>query len=222
MHALIVLSHPEPQSFNAAMARQAALALTRAGHTVDLADLHAEGFDPVSDRRNFTTTADPIYLKLQAEEMQATGAAGFAPDLERQIARLEAADLLILQFPLWWFGLPAMLKGWVDRSFAMGRIYGDGRMYDTGRFRGRRALLSLTTGGAPAGYTPDGLHGDIDGVLRPIRRGILEFVGFDLLASEVVWQPARLTEAGRAAALDRWAARLARIGTETPEGAGRY
>ena len=111
MHALIVLSHPEPQSFNAAMARRAAEALTAAGHTVDLADLHAEGFDPVSDRRNFITTADPIYLKLQAEEMQATGAGGFTPDLERQIARLEAADLLILQFPLWWFVLWRSRRG---------------------------------------------------------------------------------------------------------------
>ena len=58
-------------------------------------------------------------------------------------------------------------------------------------------------------------------MLRPIRRGILEFVGFDVLASEIVWQPARLTEAERMAA-DGWAARLAAIGTERPEGAGRY
>ena len=84
-------------------------------------DLYRMRFNPVSDRRNFTTVKDADCLKLQVEEAWASESGGFAPDIEAELRKLEACDLLILQFPLWWFGLPAIMKGWVDRVLAMGR-----------------------------------------------------------------------------------------------------
>jgi putative NADPH-quinone reductase len=116
-------------------------------------------FDPVSSRKNFTTVKDPSYFKQQVEEMYATEVNGFAEDIESEIRKLESCDLMIWQFPLWWFGLPAALKGWVDRVFALGRTYGGGRYYETGIFRGKRALLSLTTGGQEDAYRKGGLNG---------------------------------------------------------------
>ena len=68
MRVLIVHAHHEPSSFNGAMTREAAAALAAAGHEVVVSDLYAMGFDPVSDRRNFTSVADPAALKQQAEE----------------------------------------------------------------------------------------------------------------------------------------------------------
>jgi putative NADPH-quinone reductase len=109
-------------------------------------------FDPVSDRRNFTTVKNPDYFKQQIEEMHATEVGGFAPDVEAELRKMEACDLMIWQFPLWWFGLPGILKGWADRVFAMGRTYGGERFYENGVFKGKRALLSLTTGGPEAVY----------------------------------------------------------------------
>jgi putative NADPH-quinone reductase len=117
-------------------------------------------FDPVSSRKNFTTVKDPSYFKQQVEEMYATEVNGFAEDIESEIRKLESCDLMIWQFPLWWFGLPAALKGWVDRVFALGRTYGGGRYYETGIFRGKRALLSLTTGGQEDAYRKGGLNAD--------------------------------------------------------------
>ena len=222
MQVLIVYAHPEPESFNGAMFHTAVAALTEAGHTVATSDLYAMDFDPVSDRHNFTEPHNPDYLKLQLEEMHATEARTFAPALEAEIAKLEAADLLIFQFPLWWFGLPAILKGWVDRVFAMGRAYGGGHIYDTGVFRGKRALVSTTTGGPAAAYLPDGFNGDIMGILRPIHRGILEFVGFDVLAPEVHYGPVRVEPEVRQEWLDAWATRLRNIDDERPIEVGRY
>ena len=147
MKAFIVLAHPEPKSFNAAMFRTAVDVLVRAGHEVKTSDLCAMQFDPVSGRHNFTTIKDPNYLKLQMEEMYASEAKGFAGDIENEIRKIEWCELMIWQFPLWWFGLPGILKGWVDRVFAMGRTYGGRKMYGAGVFGGKRALLSLTTGG---------------------------------------------------------------------------
>jgi NAD(P)H dehydrogenase (quinone) len=222
MKVLIVFAHPEPKSFNGALFDTAVKTLTEDGHQVATSDLYRMAFNPVSDRHNFTTVKEPDFLKLQTEEMHASEVGGFAPDLEAELRKLEAADLMIWQFPLWWFGLPAILKGWVDRVFAMGRVYGHGHIYETGMFQGKRALLSLTTGGPRDAYRPDGLHGDVDAVLRPIERGILQFTGFSVLPHQIHWQPVRVEPAERHQWLDAWRDRLRGIEHEAPLEVGRY
>jgi NAD(P)H dehydrogenase (quinone) len=222
MNVLIVFAHPEPKSFNGALFDTAIGTLRAAGHTVQTSDLYRMGFNPLSDRDNFTTVHDPDYLKLQLEEMHATDNDGFAPEVEAELRKLEACDLLILQFPLWWFGLPAMLKGWVDRVMAMGRTYGNGAIYQNGKFRGKRALLSLTTGGPEAAYAKGGFNGDIDGILRPVQRGVLEFLGFDVLAPQVTYGPVRATPEQRQAWLADYTERLRAIHAEAPIVVGEY
>jgi len=222
VNALLVYWHPEPKSFNHAMFGIARETLAGAGWQVQASDLHAMRFDPVSGRRNFTSTRDRDYLKLQLEEVHAAQTDGFAPEIETELRKLEWCDLMIWQFPLWWFALPAALKGWVDRVFAMGRAYGDGRKYENGVFRGKRALLSLTTGGLEQAYRNDGANGDIFAILRPIHRGMLQFVGFDVLAPQIVFGPVRLSEAQRAQALACYAERLRGIASEPPIAVGPY
>jgi NAD(P)H dehydrogenase (quinone) len=150
---LIVHAHHEPSSFNAAMTREAVAALEEAGHEVIVSDLYAMGFNPVSDRRNFVTTVDQLRLHQQAEEAYASAHSGFAPDLQAEMDKLAWCDALIFQFPTWWLGLPAILKGWVDRVFAVGRAYGGGRWFDRGFFAGKLAMCSVTVGGRPELYS---------------------------------------------------------------------
>jgi NAD(P)H dehydrogenase (quinone) len=131
--------------------------------------------------------------------------------------------LMIWQFPLWWFSLPGILKGWVDKVFAFNRVYGHGRFYEQGLYRGKRALLSLTTGGSgEATYQPGGFNGDINGILRPIQRGMLQFVGYDVLKPQIVWSPTHITGEERQAALVAWRERLTRIAQEEPIVVGQY
>jgi len=104
----------------------------------------------------------------------------------------------------------------------MGRTYGGGRVYDKGAFRGKRALLSVTTGGPEASFRQDGFNGDIDAILRPIHRGILQFVGFDVLRPQLCYSPARQTAETRAAWLRAFADRLTGIDREAPIDVGRY
>jgi len=177
--------------------------------------LYAMAFNPVSDRRNFTTVKDPAYFKQQAEELHATEVNGFAPEIATEMAKLEWCDALVLQFPLWWFSLPAVLKGWVDRVFAMGRIYGAGKWYDQGVFKGKRAMVSLTTGGPEPMYSTTGLNGDIDVILYPINHGILRFVGFDVLPPFIAWSVARASADRRQQYLERYRQRLLAL-WETP------
>ena len=216
MNTLIVHAHPESQSFNAAMTRTAEAFLQEEGHTVQISDLYAMAFNPVSDRRNFQSVFDPTYFKQQAEELHATEVGGFATDIRTEIEKLEWCDALILQFPLWWFGLPAILKGWVDRVMVMGRVYGGGRWYDEGRFAGKRAMLALTTGGPESIYQPDGLNGDMHQILFPINHGILRFTGFDVLPPFIAWSPAHVDDAARDKYLADYCRRLAGWSQTTP------
>jgi putative NADPH-quinone reductase len=196
--------------------------LRDAGQTVKTTDLYAMKFNPVSGRHNFTTVKDPNYFKQQIEEMYASEVKGFAEDIETEIQKIEWCDLMIWQFPLWWFGLPGILKGWVDRVLAMGRTYGGNRIYEGGVFRGKRALLSLTTGGPAAAYVKGGFNGDIHAILRPIQRGILQFVGFDVLAPQIVYGPVRLEQQQRQELLRAYADRLRNIDEEKPVEVGVY
>lgn len=214
MRVFIVHAHPEPLSFNGAMTRTATEALTSAGHEVRVSDLYAMGFNPVSDRRNFMTVHDPNYYRQQAEEAHAAQSDGFSRDIQEEMDKLFWCDALILQFPLWWFGLPAMLKGWVDRVFASGgRIYGGGKWYDNGVFAGKRAMCSITIGGPASMYAQHGLNGPIDSILFPIHHGMLYFTGFSVVEPFIVHAPVRIGDTERTAHLGRYRERMLGLGT---------
>lgn len=204
------------------MLATAVSALEAAGHEVRVSNLFEMDFNPVSGRHNFHTVKDPGFFKQQLEEMHATEMQGFSSDIEAELEKVEWCDFMIWQFPLWWFGLPAPLKGWVDRVFAMGRTYGNGKFYDNGVFRNKKALLSLTTGGPKEAYLPGGFNGDINGILRPIHRGMLQFVGFEVLTPNIAWGPAHLAKEERSTILEQWAKRLQSIENEEPIAIGTY
>lgn len=209
MRVFIVHAHPEPKSFNGAMTREATEELRSTGHEVEISDLYAMGFNPVSGRHNFVTVHDSGYFRQQSEEAYAAAHDGFAPDVQSQMDKLFWCDVLILQFPLWWFGLPAILKGWFDRVFASGgRTYGGGKWYDRGVFAGKRAMCSVTIGGNSPIYSERGLNGSIDSILFPIHHGMLYFTGFTVVEPFLVYAAARISDEDRAAHLARYRDRM--------------
>lgn len=223
MKILIVLAHPEPKSFNGTLYQTAIETLQAQGHEVKTSDLYRMKFNPVSDRNNFTTVKDASFLKLGQEEIYATENDGFATDIKIEQEKLEWCDLLIWQFPLWWFSVPAILKGWTDRVFAAGKMYGAGRVpYVSGKFKGKKALLSITTGSPEDHYVKDGPYGDINGILKPIHRGILEYVGFSVLQPQLNYAVAHITDAERKSLLGKWDERLKNIFEEEEIQVGKY
>ena len=218
MQALIVHAHPEPASFNAALTGAAVETLRSAGHMVTVSDLYADGFNAIAGRHDFTTTADPARFHYQSEQAHAAMHGGFTAEIQREQARVRHADLLILQFPLWWGAPPAVLKGWFERVLAYGFAYVDGRRFDSGLFRGRRALLSVTTGGTPARFAADGVYGEIERVLWPVRRLTLEYMGYEVEAPFVAYGVPRVGDAERENYLAAWRQRvLAAAARELPQ-----
>ncbi|MBD3730107.1 MAG: NAD(P)H-dependent oxidoreductase [Sphingomonadales bacterium] len=211
MNFLIVHAHPSTDSFSQAMTERATASLGAAGHAVVVSDLYRMGFDPVSDRRNFTSQFDAEHLDIQLEEKHAAQIGTFAPDLVQEMEKVAWCDVLILQFPIWWLSVPAIMKGWIDRVFACGFAYGGGRHFDSGVFRGKTALCALTLGGTAENYSDGNTYADIERVLYPIRRGVFEFLGFTALDPHPVYAPTRMDDTQRAAALDAYEARLLEI-----------
>lgn len=159
MNVLIVHAHPEPQSFCSALKDAAVASLTGQGHTVEVSDLYAMNFNPVASATDFASRQQPDYLVYALEQRHAQAAATLAPDIQAEITKVQAADLLIFSFPLFWMLMPAMLKGWIDRVFVSGLFYGGKRVYDQGGMRGKKALMSLTLGGRDYMFGPGALHG---------------------------------------------------------------
>lgn len=180
MQALIVHAHPEPRSFNAALKDLAVDTLRRIGYTVELSDLYAEGFDPAERASHYGNRNDPECFAALNEQRHAWRTGNVPPDVRREIERLERAELVILQFPLWWHAQPAILKGWFDRVFLSGGLYTSRMRYDRGYFRGKRAILSVTSGAPAAAFGPGSRGGDIDTLLWPIQYS-LHYMGFTVL-----------------------------------------
>jgi NAD(P)H dehydrogenase (quinone) len=180
MHVRIIQAHPDPSSFNAAMSSAASKALARDGHTVSLQDLYASGFDPVEKGAHYRDRLDSGAFSPLAEQRHAWQSGSVPVDVLAEIAELERADLLVLQFPLWWHGPPAMLKGWFDRVFLSGGLYTSRMRYDAGHFRGRRAVLSVTTGAPESAFGPGARGGDFATMLWPLHYS-LHYLGFAVL-----------------------------------------
>lgn len=216
MRALVVFAHPEPQCFGAAVRDRAVAQLEADGHEVEVSDLYAMGFNPVASADDFAVRRFPDRLFYDREQKFTVGQDAIAADVRPELEKLLRCDLLVLAFPLWWFGMPAMLKGWVDRVFMSGAVYGQGRRYDEGRLTGKRAMVLTTTNAWDAMLGPGGVLGHSDVVLWHVQNGVLAYVGFDVLPPFIANAVAFVGPDEHEAMLDGVAARMRTAFTDAP------
>jgi NAD(P)H dehydrogenase (quinone) len=112
---LIIHAHPEKQSFCSALKDLAITHFQNSGAEIKISDLYKTGFNPVGDKNDFLELSNPAFFKYQAEQTHAFQNDLFSPEVKAEMEKFIWCDTLIFTFPLWWFGLPAILKGWVDR-----------------------------------------------------------------------------------------------------------
>jgi NAD(P)H dehydrogenase (quinone) len=171
MNVLIVYAHPSSTSYNAALKDATIEALLNRGASVKVSDLYAMNFNPVAKLEDTIVPDNPEKVP---------------EDLRLEREKVSWADFIIFQFPMWWTSAPAILKGWFDRVFAANFAYGPG-VYNHGNFKGKKAMLSLTTGGRHLGsYGPTGLKGEMEERLFSIQHEILYFSGMDVIEPFIV------------------------------------
>ncbi|MFC9977911.1 NAD(P)H oxidoreductase [Spirillospora sp. NPDC127200] len=154
--ALLVVAHPRGDSLTARVAGRVRDRLTAAGSTVDVLDLHAEGFDP-----RMTPADEPDWGDRDKV---------YSAEVRAHMARIEAADLIVVVFPVWWYGVPAILKGWIDRVWNYGFAYGRSKP----RLAGKRMVWLALAGEGEKGYTATGLG---DALELQLRAGVSQYCG---------------------------------------------
>ena len=115
-------------------------------------------------------------------------------DVVEEQEKMKWAELVIFQFPLWWFSMPAIMKGWVERVFSAGLGYALPDRYGAGGFEGKKAMLIVTAGGGESNYSARGINGPIDDVLHLINHNMLFYSGMTVLPSFVTYKTDYATE----------------------------
>ena len=217
MNVLIVHAHPEAKSFNTALMTLAKEQLTQAGHSVEVSDLYEMNWNPVASADDFAQRKSPDYLVYALEQRYNFDQQAIAHDIAIEIAKLQKADLLILNFPLFWFSVPAIMKGWIDRVLISGVCYGGMRFYDQGGLKGKKALVTLTLGGREHMFGENAIHGElVDGMLRPLLRGTLAYVGLEVLPPFIGYHVPYISQEAREQILVDYKHYLANLNDLTP------
>ena len=214
MRVLWLSAHPDPRSLNGALRDEGVRVLRERGHEVVESDLYAMHWNPVVDHEDFRH--DPAErLDVLTESQRALETSTLSEDIRLEQEKLRRADTLVVQFPLWWFGMPAILKGWFDRLFVQGfaqgiphPVTGRAMRYGDGGLSGRRAFVITTVGANAATTGPRGIHGDIDDVLFPLLHGTLWYTGMSVVPPLVVNGTVRLSTADYDATVRRLRERL--------------
>lgn len=170
MHSLIIIAHPEAGSYTHAVAQQVIAGLQEdPQNTFEIVDLTVEGFDPRYTGADYRAFRDGAVLPADAVAEQ---------------ARIDRADLLILIFPVYWWSMPAILKGWIDRVFTNGWAYIDAEGQETTRLLGRLSIQTVAIGGATQ-RTYD-KRGYAQAIRTQIDEGIFGYVGARMVGSELL------------------------------------
>lgn len=158
MNVLVVYTHPVKASFNRAILGAVEEGLAEAGHRVQVADLCAEWFQPAMTEEDFA--------QFEGRPMP--------EEIQREQARVEWSDAMIFIFPLWWWSLPAMLKGWIDRVMSYGWAWVDPANPESGFLKDRKLLVLTTAGASPRALAKRGYDTAFD---TQLRVGICEYCG---------------------------------------------
>lgn len=219
---LIVYAHPEPNSVTRQLVEVTAQTLAQQGHEVLRFDLYGMRWKAVFDADDFPSRVDPERLSFIVESAAAYATGRQTADVIEEQAKLQSADAVILQFPLWWFGVPAILKGWIERVYAFGFAYGykDGtnqHRYGEGALKGKRAMVAVCTGGPALDYGPRGINGPIEDLLFPLTHGALFYPGMDVLPTHAVYGAAHINNSAQMdEAKTAWRSRVERLFDNAP------
>jgi len=169
MRALIVVSHPEPGSLTHGVARRVGQGIASAGHGFEVADLAAERFDP-----RFTV-ADLAVHRTQASP---------PPDVLGEQARIDRHQALVLVYPVYWWSMPGLMKGWIDRVFSNGWAFDFSSQ--GGLVKKLRHLQVHLLGVAGADAPTYARHGYADAMKTQIDHGIFDYCGARVLSSTLL------------------------------------
>ena len=186
MNILYVYAHPHLFSLNATL-KQIALDFLKLKSNVQCSDLYADKFKAIADWHDFDLAETEINSQYFLAQQTAYQKNKLSADIMVEIDKVAWADHIIFQFPLWWFSMPAILKGWFDRILVKGFAYDVGKVFNDGLLSGKSASLVVSTQSPESAYQPNGIHSaTIDVFLHHIHH-TLRFVGMQIYAPFITY-----------------------------------
>ncbi len=183
MNILLVYAHPNPRSFNRAILETADAALRERGHATRIHDLYQMQFRAA----------------LDGEDLLRNWRGDLPVETRREQDAIRWAQGLVFVYPIWWFGPPAILKGWIDRVFTRKFAFDFGPGGMKGLLAHERALILNTLGGDEATYQREHWH---ELLARPITEGVLGACGVRNIVYRAFYQVTTIGHAERQAMLD--------------------
>lgn len=178
-----VFAHPNKNSYHRALFDAAQSVLAK---TDSVTDLYAINFKAVADWEDFKNEEAKQVTAYNEAQQLAFSADALSHDIQSELSALDASNFLIIQFPLWWFSAPAIVKGWFDRVLVKGKAYSADKKFNTGGFKGKKAMLVTSTQSPSSSFKKDGLNGPIEQTLFSMHHA-LRFVGFDIVEPYVAY-----------------------------------
>ena len=222
MNILVVYAHHEPTSFTAAMKNLAVQVLSSQGHNVTVSDLWGQGFNPTAQKWDFVTTSGGHFNYMLEQKHAAKLDLAFSPDIIAEIQKIKEADITLFVSPIWWFNVPAILKGWFDRVLAMGVTWDSGQIYENGLLRGKQAMLIMASGDPSEYYQENGKHkATALQILHPINHTTLALCGFDVHEPYVAFNVLSAGNESRAKMLEELQYRLQHL-ADSPQWLVKY
>lgn len=195
MQVHLIHAHPEPKSFTAAMRDVIVETFQSEGHSVTVSDLYEMNFNPVASADDFGSRRNPDHMTYALEQRHNWQEGTLAPDIAAEIDKVLAADVIGFTFPLHWFGVPAIMKGYFERVFISGPFYGGKRIYAEGGLAGKKGFAAFPLGGRPHMFGDGALHGPLAmGMMKHFFQGSLGYIGLDVLEPFIAWHVPYISE----------------------------
>ena len=180
---LVVYAHPNPKSFNHAILESVGERLGELNRTYDVRELYALKFNPV----------------LAGDDFAALQKGKLPQDIQTEQEYIRNAKTLLFIYPIWWFGMPAVLKGYIDRVFSYGFAYDiDPKIGLRGLLRDKKVMIINTTGGPEANYQKFGFN---DALKKTTEVGTFELCAMKVVMHKYFYGVPSVTDEARKAML---------------------
>ncbi len=193
MKFYIIKAHPEENSFNSSLTKESLKYLKSEGHEVKFNDLYKNSFNPLMSREDFPKKENQPLVQFPNAQLEAYQSDQTSIEIKIEQDNIMWSDIIILQFPLWLYGMPAILKGWCERILSEGFAHrpSENIWFNNSKLNKKKLLLSITTNGRKESFSNKGRHGSLDIILWPIINSfaysgfniIKPFIAFDVVRS---------------------------------------
>lgn len=216
MKIFLIHADENQNSFSSIMGKRVVRASIQYKHAIVSSDLYEMKFIAVPSKNDFTALKNTENYEYQKEQENAALKGLFSEDIQNEMDKIERSDLLIFTFPLKWFSMPSILKGWIDRVLAFGYSYGGSQgTQEKGKFVGKKVMLAISANDPTEMYSQEAQSQYLKQGLDLINHQIFAYNGFSIIDPYVIHQSIEMNDQTKEDELNKFEKHLVEIAFES-------